>query len=175
MNGTGVETIVLIGPPGAGKSTVGHLLAQRLGVGFTDTDQAIEERVGRTIAEIFVDDGEPAFREIEERVVLEALQNESGVISLGGGSILSEPVRNHLRSKPDSMRVVFLDVSISHAAPRVGFNRERPLLLVNPRAQWQELMNRRRPFYLELADHVLDTNDLSPVDIAEQIVTLVSA
>jgi shikimate kinase len=160
---------VLIGPPGSGKSTVGELLATQLGLSFVDTDHAIEEMTQKSISEIFVDDGEGVFRGIEERVVLEALQSESGVISLGGGSILSEAVRAELVERKPNRVIVFLDVSISSAAPRIGFNASRPLLMINPRSQWQELMNHRRKIYVELADLIVDTNDISPDEVALQV------
>lgn len=170
--------VVLIGPPGAGKSTVGGLLARQLGLDFVDTDHLIEEKLGKKISEIFVEDGEAYFREIEEGIVLEALENREGVIALGGGSVLSEPVQQRLISlartqeerSTKSVEVIFLDVSIAFAAPRVGFNRERPLLLINPRASWQELMNRRRPIYQRLATRVIDTNDCSPEMVVAHIV-----
>lgn len=170
------DLVVLIGPPGAGKSTVGGLLARQLEVDFTDTDLVIEDELGKKIAEVFVEDGEAFFREIEERIVLESLQNQHGVIALGGGSILSEPVQQRLisltkgKSTAGSVEVIFLDVSIAFAAPRVGFNRERPLLMINPRASWQELMNKRRPIYQRLATRVIDTNDSTPEMVVAQIV-----
>ena len=162
--------IILIGPPGAGKSTVGGLLAREIGCDFLDTDRVIEERLGKKISEIFVEDGESFFREVEEQVVLESLESFHGVIALGGGSILSERVRSRLEEAGSEMEVLFLDVSIAYAAPRVGFNRERPLLMVNPRAQWQELMNHRRPIYISLADRTIDTNERTPDQVVDAII-----
>lgn len=166
--------LVLIGPPGAGKSTIGGLLARRLDLAFVDTDMVIEERTKRRISDIFVEDGEETFRAIEEQIVLETLENSKGVIALGGGSILAAKVQEELRPPHRDRKVLYLDVSISNAAPRVGFNKERPLLMINPRAQWQELMNKRRPIYLSLADEVIDTNNLTPDEVVDEIVKRIS-
>jgi shikimate kinase len=160
------DLIVLIGPPGAGKSTVGKVLARINHLDFLDTDDAIEEKVGKKIPEIFIENGEPFFRQVEEEIVLAALDNAKGVIALGGGSILSEAVRSRLQNYAN---IVFLDVSISNAAPRVGFNKERPLLLINPRQQWQELMNERRPIYEMVSKFVVDTNNKKPREVALEI------
>lgn len=162
--------VIMIGPPGAGKSTVGGLLAREIGCEFLDTDRVIEERLGKKISEIFVEDGEAFFREVEEEVVLESLESFHGVIALGGGSILSERVRSRIQAGDPKVEVLFLDVSIAYAAPRVGFNRERPLLMVNPRAQWQELMNRRRPIYISLANRTIDTNERTPDQVTDEII-----
>jgi shikimate kinase len=165
--------IILIGPPGAGKSTVGGLLARELGIDFTDTDHEIEERTGKRISEIFVEDGEPHFRKIEEEVVLQSLLDARGVIALGGGAVMSEVAEKRigsLKSEGDC-EVIFLDVTIAYAAPRVGFNRERPLLLVNPRASWQELMNKRRPIYSRLATRIVDTNEDAPDQVVAKIIS----
>lgn len=162
--------ILMIGPPGAGKSTVGGLIAREIGYEFRDTDRIVEERLGKTISEIFVEDGESYFREVEEEVVLDSLDSFRGVIALGGGSILSERVCTEIAAMSEDVEVLFLDVSIAYAAPRVGFNRERPLLMVNPRAQWQELMNQRRPIYLSLATRVIDTNERTPDQVADEII-----
>lgn len=164
------KSIVLVGPPGAGKTTVGGLLARRLNDDFIDTDQLIETETGKKISDIFVEEGESAFRAIEEKVVLATLTSFKGVISLGGGSVLSPKVQELLKSSNARQLVIYLDVSISHAAPRVGFNKERPLLMINPRAQWQELMNSRRPIYLSVADEVVDTNNRTPDVIVDEIV-----
>lgn len=163
------SSFVLIGPPGAGKTTVGRLFAERLGLPFVDTDQMIEEKTGRTIPEIFVDDGEARFREIEEETVLHSLDTERAVISLGGGSVLSKRVQKRLRLSDKSRLVIFLDVSISSAAPRVGFNKGRPLLMMNPRSQWQELMNSRRPIYMDLAQKTIDTTEISAEEVVRQL------
>lgn len=150
--------VVLIGPPGAGKSTVGALLAERLGVGYRDTDADIVATAGRPIAEIFIDQGEPHFRDLERAAVRDALDGHPGVLSLGGGAILDEGTRKLLTGLP----VVFLDVQLADAVKRVGLDAPRPLLAVNPRKQWRELMERRRPLYTEVARAVIETGSAPP-------------
>ena len=164
--------VILIGPPGAGKSSVGKSLARLLQEEFVDTDVVISARENKSISEIFVDQGEPYFRKVEEEVLLDVLKNHNGVLSLGGGAPLSPSAQSAI--KESGSTVIFLDVSLAAAAPRVGFNRDRPLLLGNPRAQWQELMNTRRPIYESLAQHQVVTDKLSPTQAANAIVTLLS-
>src|SRR5690242_19629036 len=124
--------VLLVGPPGAGKTTVGRLVAQRLGVPFRDTDADVEAHAGRTVADIFVDSGEAEFRALERTAVARALAEHDGVLAVGGGAVLDEGTRDGLAGHT----VVFLSVEVKDAASRVGFNRDRPLLLGNPRAQW---------------------------------------
>ncbi len=130
-----MSRILLIGPPGAGKSTIGVALAKELSIDFIDTDQEIERETGKAITDIFVVDGEPYFRAIELETLRKVLTLESGVISLGGGAPISQEAQEAIAQS--NSHTVFLDVSLATAAPRVGFNRDRPLLLGNPRAQWQ--------------------------------------
>jgi shikimate kinase len=158
--------LVLIGPPGAGKSTIGRLVAQRLGVPFHDTDDMVVEAAGRSVSDIFVVDGEPAFRELERAAVTQALQ-WPGVVSLGGGAVMDPRTQTDLASHA----VVFLDVRIADAAGRVGFNASRPLLSVNPRAQWTALMTERRPVYERVARARVDTAGRTPDDIADEVLT----
>ena len=160
--------VVLVGPPGAGKTTVGRVLAERLGVRLHDTDAAIEEAAGRSISDIFVQDGEAHFRELERVEVVRALAEEGGVVALGGGAVMQEAVATALRE--GDHRVAFLDVTISDAAGRVGFDVSRPLLVVNPRAAWTRLMNARRPTYESLATVRVDTGGRTPEDIADELV-----
>ena len=163
---------ILIGPPGSGKSSVGKSLAQRMGVEFSDTDTIIEKKWNKSISDIFVESGEPYFREIERAVVLDRLEKGVGVLSLGGGSVLDQQAQLALRNNPTP--IVFLDVSLASASPRVGFNRDRPLLVGNPRAKWQELMNARRPIYEELATFTVSTDDLTPSQVSSKIVQLLA-
>ena len=155
--------IVLIGAPGSGKSTVGVALAAHLQWPFVDTDALIELKESKKITDLFVENGEEYFRSVEFSVLQEVLQEESAVISLGGGAPISESAQEVLQSS-DSM-IVFLDVSLSTAAPRVGFNRDRPLLLGNPRAQWQALSDQRRPIYEKLATQSIKVDDMSVDEI----------
>lgn len=157
---------MLIGPPGAGKTTIGKALAKKMELEFIDTDQEIEKVSGKKIAEIFLEEGEQHFRAIEKREVLKALESENSVISLGGGSVLDPDVQERLIKQDD---VVFLDVSISNAAPRVGFNRERPLLLGNPRQQWILLMEKRRPIYETLAKITVNTDNRKANEVVAEL------
>lgn len=159
---------VLIGPPGAGKSTVGELLARRLGTTLVDTDARVEEQAGRAISDIFVQDGEDTFRELEREAVLSALAEEGAVLSLGGGAVMQDAVAQALRSS--GRPVVFLDVTIADASARVGFDTSRPLLLVNPRAAWTRLMNARRPTYESLATLVVATGGKEPQQVADEVI-----
>jgi len=162
---------VLIGPPGSGKTTVGRALASLLGVARRDTDVDIERREGKRIAEIFIDDGEEHFREVERVAVAEALADSVGVVSLGGGAILAIETQGLLRDHvAEGGHVVFLDVSLAAAAPRVGLNASRPLLVGNPRKQWAELMDARRPIYEGLATTTVNTDQLDAERIAREIV-----
>ncbi|MGG5259796.1 shikimate kinase [Phycicoccus avicenniae] len=162
---------VLVGPPGSGKTTTGQALAALLGVPFHDTDAAVEAAAGRSIADIFVEDGEAAFRELERAEVARALASEEGVVALGGGAPVDPLTEPLLAGHP----VVFLDVGIADAAKRVGFDRSRPLLAVNPRASWVRLMNDRRPVYERVAVHVVDTAGRSVEDVAAEVAGLLGA
>ncbi len=163
--------VVLVGPPGAGKTAVGELLAGRLGVAFRDTDADVSAQAGCSVADVFVDQGEAAFRALETAAVAAALAEHTGVLALGGGAVLDEGTRTLLGGH----RVVFLDVTVKDAASRIGFNRDRPLLLGNPRAQWLRLMERRRAFYEQVADAVVSTDGRTPDDVAAEVAALVRA
>lgn len=157
--------VVLVGPPGAGKSTVGRLLADRLRTGYRDTDADIEAAEGRSIPDIFVEDGEAHFRALERAAVAEALTTHPGVLSLGGGAVLDQGTRRALAGLP----VVFLDVGLADAVRRVGLDAPRPLLAINPRARWRELMEQRRPLYTEVSRAVVETDGRTPEDVAEAV------
>ncbi len=168
--------VVLVGPPGAGKSTVAARLAERLGVAVRDTDADVEAVAGKPIADIFVEDGEPHFRGLERAAVLRALEEHAGVLALGGGAVLDDAVRAALGEyRSDGGAVVFLDVSLASAAPRVGFATARPLLLGNPRAQWQALMTARRPVYEAVSSHRVETDDRTPTEVADEVAAALGA
>ncbi len=158
---------VLVGPPGAGKSTIGRRVAAALGLDLLDTDVAIERTTGRSIADIFAQDGEQAFRRIEEEVVADALASHSGIVSLGGGSVLSERTRALLTP----VTVVYLEISVSEGLRRTGANSTRPLLAgSDPRSKYQNLMRVRRPLYRSVATIRVRTDGRSPARVVGQVV-----
>ncbi|GAA2345696.1 shikimate kinase [Streptomyces sparsogenes] len=156
---------MLVGPMGVGKTTVGRVLAERLGTGFRDTDTDIVETAGKPISEIFIDEGEPHFRELERRAVRAAVAEHRGVLALGGGAILDEGTRALLADLP----VVFLEMGVAEAVKRTGLDAPRPLLAVNPRQRWRELMEQRRPLYTEVARAVVSTEGRTPEDVADAV------
>ena len=157
--------VVLVGPMGAGKSTVAELLATAYGVTARDTDADVEAAAGRTISDIFVDSGEAHFRELERAAVADALATHDGVLALGGGAVLDPSTRELLADH----RVVFLRVGLSDAVKRVGLGTSRPLLLGNVRARIKALLDERTPVYESVADLVVDTDQRSPQDVADEI------
>jgi shikimate kinase len=163
--------VILIGPPGSGKTSIGKLLAKKKNLIHVDTDQEIETKTGRKISDIFLEDGESGFRKIEREVVLQSLELDSAVISLGGGSILDGEVSKKLEREKN---VVYLEVSISNAAPRVGFNTDRPLLVANPRQQWLRLFEQRRDIYESLGRFRVSTDNKKPKLVVEEILELIS-
>ncbi|MFB8073177.1 3-dehydroquinate synthase [Streptomyces californicus] len=158
--------VVLVGPMGVGKSTVGELLAARLGTTYRDTDADIVAEAGKPIAEIFYDEGEEYFRALERRAVAAAVAGHPGVLSLGGGAVLDGTTRELLAGRP----VVYLSMDVDEAVRRVGLNTARPLLAVNPRRQWRELMDARRHLYEEVARTVVATDEHTPEEVAQAII-----
>ena len=159
--------VILIGPMGSGKTTIGQLLAAELKVAFRDTDHVIEEKSGRSVADIFLEDGEDEFRALEKKVLRDELLSDDTVLALGGGAPISMDAQSALRAIASP--VIYLDISLATVAPRIGFNRDRPLLLHNPRGQWQTLMEARRPIYESIADTIIDVNDKSESEIVDLI------
>ncbi len=163
--------VVLVGTMGAGKTTVGGLLAEAWGVGFRDTDQDVEAMAGKSVQDIFVDEGEEEFRARERAAVADALATHDGVLALGGGAVLDAATRALLTGQ----RVVFLRVGISDAAQRVGLGVARPLLLGNVRGRVKQLIEERTPVYEGLATYVVDTDGLSPEQVAAAVEVVVSS
>jgi len=163
--------VVLVGPPGSGKSTVARLVADKLDVQARDTDEDVERQAGVSISDIFVERGEDEFRRLESAAVATALAEHRGVLAVGGGAVLDPATRERL----DGLAVVFLDVSIKDAASRIGLNRDRPLLIGNPRAQWIRLMEARRPVYESVSTARVDTDGRTPDEVADEVVRVVGS
>ena len=157
--------VVLVGPMGAGKTTVGRLLAARWGVAVRDTDADVEAAAGKPVQEIFVDEGEERFRQLEKAAVAAALETHDGVLSLGGGAVLDTDTRALLEGRP----VVFLRVGLADAVKRVGLGTGRPLLLGNVRSRVRQLLDERTPVYEAVARLVVDTDGRSPEQVADDI------
>jgi shikimate kinase len=162
---------VLIGPPGAGKSSVGSLLAGLLGVAFRDTDLDVERAAGKPVADIFVQDGEPAFRTLERQAVAAAMHQHRGVLALGGGAVLDPQAQRLL----DGRTVIYLETGLPALTHRNGLDRPRPLLMGNPRAQLKALLAERLPVYESVATLTVPTDDYAPAEIAEEIAGKIAA
>ncbi|MGE3256809.1 shikimate kinase, partial [Pseudonocardia sp.] len=164
--------VVLVGPPGSGKTTVGKILARRLGLEFTDVDALIVERAGKPISDIFTQDGEPTFRALEREVVAHALGTTSGVLALGGGSVLAAETRERLRGH----EVVYLTVGLADGLRRTGMSTARPLLVgVNPRATFRALLEARTPLYREVATIEIDTVRRNTNQVARAVLEALGA
>lgn len=159
--------IILIGPMGSGKTTVGARLASDLSLTFKDTDQMIESQSGRSISDIFIEDGEEAFRALEKIILRSGLLEDETVLSLGGGACISIDAQSALRASGSF--IVYLKISLSQVSSRVGFNQGRPLLMGNPRAQWQALMNDRAPIYEGIASYICDVDGKSVDELVSEI------
>jgi shikimate kinase len=157
---------------GSGKTTIGQLLATNLNLTFRDTDQVIESETGKTVSEIFLDQGEDEFRALEKAVLRKELLTDETILALGGGAPISIDAQSALRAIASP--VIYFDISLASVAPRIGFNRDRPLLLHNPRGQWETLMQERRPIYESIADIVIDVNAKSEQVIVKEILEAVA-
>jgi shikimate kinase len=160
-----MTAIVLVGVPGAGKTTVGKLLAKSLNQDFFDSDQVIETQAGKSVSDIFTQDGESVFRNLEHDVITQLLQEAGGVLALGGGALGNVDTRNAVKEAT----AIWLVAGLAQAVDRVGMNRNRPLLLGNVRGQLAELMTAREPLYQEVATIVIDTSKLSPDEVVSSI------
>lgn len=165
--------LVLVGPPASGKTTIGTAVAAALGVPFRDTDRDVELETGTTVAEIFIDAGEPRFRELEERAVGRALAEHDGVLALGGGAVTSAATREQLVGYgARGGVVVWLDVDLASAAKRVGLSRDRPLLSVNPRAMLRTMLEARGPLYAEVSTHTVATGGHEPDEVLAEVLAV---
>jgi shikimate kinase len=166
--------LVLVGPPASGKTTVGTRVAALLGLPFRDTDADIEQTAGTTVADLFVDSGEPHFRALEEQAVARALAEHPGVLALGGGAVTSAATRELLVAHGRAGgAVVWLDVDLPSAAKRVGLSRDRPILGVNPRAMLRQMLETRAPLYAEVATHTVPTGGRAPGDVVADVAAVV--
>lgn len=163
--------MVIVGAPGAGKSSIGRRVAQRLGLEFADSDSLVEERAGKPVSDIFVSDGEETFRAMEREQIARALEDFDGILSLGGGAILDEGTRTALRDQ----RVVWLEVDLTNATQRVGLNSARPLLLGNVRGTMLAMLEQRSPLYAEVADYRVETSGRSIKDVVAEVAGIVGS
>jgi shikimate kinase len=168
--------LVLVGPPASGKTTVGTAVAAHRGLPFRDTDRDVEAATGSTVADLFVQQGEEYFRELEQQAVARALAEHEGVLALGGGAVLSEATRDLLIGYGrDGGVVVWLDVDVPSAAKRVGLGRERPILGVNPRQMLRHMLETRAPLYAAVATVTVRTGGREPGDVVAEVLAAVAA
>lgn len=165
--------LVLVGPPASGKTTVGTAVARALGIAFRDTDADVEAETGSSVADLFVNRGEPHFRALEEAAVARALTAHDGVLALGGGAVTSEATRKLLVEHGGT--VVWLDVDLGSAAKRVGLSRDRPILGVNPRAMLRSMLETRAPLYDEVATVRVFTGGREPDDVVAEVLAALPA
>ncbi|PCI55689.1 MAG: shikimate kinase AroK [Gammaproteobacteria bacterium] len=163
------RNIFLIGPMGAGKSTIGRELAERLHLEFFDSDQEIERRTGADIAWVFDLEGEEGFRKREEGVIEDLSEKQGIVLATGGGSVISSQVRNRLSARGI---VVYLETTIDKQVARTQRDRRRPLLQTSekPRTVLENLAVERNPLYEEIADVIIKTDDQSAKVVAHKII-----
>lgn len=157
---------------GSGKTTIGKLIASKFNLPFRDTDHIIEQENCKSVSEIFLEEGEDKFRALEKSVLRKELLSDDTILALGGGAPISIDAQSAL--KAIASPVIYFDISLASVAPRIGFNRDRPLLLNNPRGQWELLMQERRPIYEAIADKVIDVNAKSESDIVDEILKVIS-
>jgi len=162
-----MQRAILIGPPGSGKSSVGKALSRELSTSFADTDALIVERSGQSIPEIFAERGEQGFRAIERSVVLETLESNIGVISLGGGAVLDEDVQAAISKS--SAEIIFLRVGIANVLARIGAKADRPLIASDPERQWCDIFALREPIYSRLATIEISSDNKKPYEVAHEL------
>ncbi len=159
--------VILTGPPAAGKTVVGELLSQRLGAAFTDTDADVAAVAGKPVGDIFTDDGEAAFRELESAAAQRALATPGAVVALGSGAVLDPGVQQLLAGQA----VVYLEAGFPAIARRLGLDRPRVVIPGNPRGRLRSMLEERRPVYERLASLTVPADDLAPEEIADDIAT----
>ena len=163
-----MSAIVLVGPPSAGKTSVGLLLAAELGVPFADTDDLVAAAAGKPVGDIFIEDGEQVFRELERGAVargLDAVGPEGGVLALGSGAVLDPDVRRMLAGQV----IIFLEAGFATVAKRTGMDRPRVVIPGNPRGRLRAMLEERRPVYAELASVTAATDDMAPEEVAADL------
>jgi shikimate kinase len=160
-----VTTVILIGPPGVGKSAVGTLLARRLGVPFCDTDETVAKLAGKPVGDVFVEDGESVFRELERAAVAECLLGADAVIALGSGAVLDADVRRQLEGRT----VVYLEAGFATVAKRAGMERPRVVIPGNPRGMLRRMLEERQPVYASMATVTVDADELTPRELVDEI------
>ena len=163
-----MSAIVLVGPPSAGKTSVGLLLAAELGVPFADTDDLVAAAAGKPVGDIFIEDGEQVFRELERGAVargLDAVGPEGGVLALGSGAVLDPDVRRMLAGQV----IVYLEAGFATVAKRIGMDRPRVVIPGNPRGRLRAMLEERRPVYAGLASVTVATDDMAPEEVAADL------
>ena len=163
-----MSAIVLVGPPSAGKTSVGLLLAAELGVPFADTDDLVAAAAGKPVGDIFIEDGEQVFRELERGAVargLDAVGPEGGVLALGSGAVLDPDVRRMLAGQV----IIFLEAGFATVAKRTGMDRPRVVIPGNPRGRLRAMLEERRPVYAGLASVTVATDDMAPEEVAADL------
>ncbi|WP_104525090.1 shikimate kinase [Blastococcus atacamensis] len=167
--------LVLVGPPASGKTTVGTAVSEACGLPFRDTDRDVEAETGSTVADLFVQHGEPHFRALEEKAVARALTEHRGVLALGGGAVTSAATRELLVAHGRvGGTVVWLDVDVASAARRAGLSRDRPLLAVNPRAMLRTMLEERAPLYTEVATQRVPTAGRAPEEVVAEVLAVLT-
>ena len=163
-----MSAIVLVGPPSAGKTSVGSLLAAELGVPFADTDDLVAAAAGKPVGDIFIEDGEQVFRELERGAVargLDAVGPEGGVLALGSGAVLDPDVRRMLAGQV----IIFLEAGFATVAKRTGKDRPRVVIPGNPRGRLRAMLEERRPVYAGLASVTVATDVMAPEEVAADL------
>ncbi|HSZ42250.1 MAG TPA: shikimate kinase [Trebonia sp.] len=166
--------VVLVGPPGAGKSSVGKRLASQLGVPFADTDDLVARAAGKPVGDIFVEDGELVFRELERAAVqqgLDAVARDGGVLALGSGAVLDPDIRRMIGTRT----IVYLEAGFATVAKRTGMDRPRVVIPGNPRGQLRAMLDERRPVYAALASVTVSTDAMAPEEVAADLAERLSA